>query len=137
MPTSRKTGSVILPGEGGLTGAQFRCDGLSQPQRAPGVVADVDVRVIVGFGFRGRATAKAVHEPGRVVLTGPGGGEVFQVGQRADRAGPKRRAVADALAKRRGVDSHHTTVRAQFERRRSKRAGGSGAVNSADCISLD
>jgi hypothetical protein len=61
VPASRKTGSVILPGEGGPTGQQTRCDELSQPLLVPSVVAGVDARVVLGLGFCGRASAKSVR----------------------------------------------------------------------------
>ena len=55
-------------------------------------------RPVAGFGFRGWLASQAVHEPFVVVPVHPGAGDLFQVSQGADRPGPERGILADALS---------------------------------------
>ena len=53
--------------------------------RVIGVHSDLQLIIILGFGFRGWAPAQPMHEPVLVVPADPRAGDVLQVGQGVDR----------------------------------------------------
>jgi hypothetical protein len=65
---SRKTGSVILPGEGGLTGAPVPMRWAKPTPTGAGRGCWRGRARSTRLGFCGRASAESVHQPGRVVL---------------------------------------------------------------------
>jgi len=65
--------------------------------RVTGVLSGVESSVVLGLGFCGWDSAKAVHKPALVVPAHPRGGHVLQVGEGVDRPAAKRGTLADTL----------------------------------------
>ena len=65
--------------------------------RVTGVLSGVESSVVLGLGFCGWASVKAVYKPAFVVPAHPRGGHVLQVGEGVDRPGAKRGTLADTL----------------------------------------
>jgi hypothetical protein len=65
--------------------------------RVIGVLSDPMVSVVLGFGFCWWASVEAVHEPAGVVPVHSRGGDLLQVGQRAQWPVAERGPVTDAF----------------------------------------
>src|SRR4026208_963016 len=65
--------------------------------RVTGVLSGVESSVVLGLGFGGWTSAGAGDQPSVVVPTHPRRRDVLQVVEGADRPGPERGALADAL----------------------------------------
>ena len=65
--------------------------------RVTGVLPDRLLSVVLGLDFGRRASVKAVHQPGRVVLMHPRKGDALDVGDGGQRSVAERGALAHAL----------------------------------------